>query len=84
MRTPALTFPPTCGIFALLFEPYVAEIHFNQIGEPYYGKNQDHRDPGSVRQREAWRLWGVPDFLPVCLQDQLWRCQPAVREQGEG
>ena len=26
-----MTLPPICGIFALLFEPYVAEIHFNRL-----------------------------------------------------
>jgi len=24
----------------------------------------------------------MPDFLPVCLQDQLWDRKPAVREKG--
>ncbi len=42
MRTLPLTLPPYVVYLHYFFEPYVAEIHFNQIGEPYYGKNQDH------------------------------------------
>ncbi len=36
-------------------------------------------DPNS----EERRLRRVPDFLPVCLQDELRHCKPAVREHGE-
>ena len=36
------------------------------------------------RQRAQRRLRRVPDFLPVCLQDFLWCCQPAVREVRRG
>ena len=37
-----------------------------------------------MRERKEGWLRRVPDFLPVCLQDQLRHREPAVREhQGE-
>ena len=47
------------------------------------GGNEAHPDSQwghSEGQRRQGRLRRVPDFLPVCLQDFLHRCQPEVRE----
>ena len=36
--------------------------------------------PGPGQEPEDRRLRRMPDLLPVCLQDLLRPCQPAVRE----
>jgi len=59
---------------------YTIKCYFYLKGVHCYDKNQDSCNKKHQEVCQDRRLRRMPDILPVCLQDILRRCKPAVRK----